>query len=310
MARTGAILKEAFGLIAARPAAVAIWGLVYLAGSLAVGFAAGLATTGSLTLYGADPYMTQNTMASGGLVALVLIYAGMLLLGAVLMNAVFRAVLRPAEPSSVFMRLGRDELRTAGLIVLVAIVGFVAMVIAQLLLMFFATAITFAAGGGVAAGLLNLALVIGFVCAVVWVEVRLSLLFSLSFALRRISVDAAWELTRGRFWTLFLAYLGVAAILFLLMVPLIWAMMGDYFVAIWQARGDPIAMEAAALQFARQQLEMPVGTRILLAVAGGIIGAIGFALGPGVMASATRILLAERAEAAGDAPAAEELPID
>ncbi|WP_204270332.1 hypothetical protein, partial [Klebsiella aerogenes] len=65
---------------------------------------------------------------------MLLLYLCLLLLVVVLMNAVFRAMLRPQEGGFAFMRLGMDEFRMLGLVVLVCIGVFAAVLIGELLL--------------------------------------------------------------------------------------------------------------------------------------------------------------------------------
>ncbi|NWN33406.1 hypothetical protein GY663_29955, partial [Klebsiella michiganensis] len=120
-----------------------------------------------------------------------------------------------------------------------------------------------------------------FLCAVVWVEVRISLIFPLSFHRRRMSIDAAWELTRGHFWLLFACYFLIGLIFVVATGIVMSAVMGDYFVALYQAHGDQEQLRLAAEAFAAKQFAMPLVTKILFGVVGAVFFAVGLALGPG-----------------------------
>lgn len=229
---------------------------------------------------------------------MLLLYLCLLLLVVVLMNAVFRAMLRPQEGGFAFMRLGMDEFRMLGLVVLVCIGVFAAVLIGELLLLLLIMVIGFALGAGAISGVISFLLFLAFLCAVVWVEVRISLIFPLSFHRRRMSIDAAWELTRGHFWLLFACYFLIGLIFVVAAGIVMSAVMGDYFVALYQAHGDQEQLRLAAEAFAAKQFAMPLVTKILFGVVGAVFFAVGLALGPGLLASATRELLGGESEAA------------
>ena len=55
--------------------------------------------------------------------------------------------------------------------------------------------------------MISFLLFLAFLCAAGGLGgVRISLIFPLSFHRRRMSIDAAWELTRGHFWLLRLLF--------------------------------------------------------------------------------------------------------
>lgn len=298
MASVGSILGGAFGLLRERPGAVAIWAVTYCVGSLAISLVMGLLMFDTVMPAGADAGAALSVWAGPMLSLMLLLYLCLLLLVVVLMNAVFRAMLRPQEGGFAFMRLGMDEFRMLGLVILVGIGLFAAVLIGELLLLLLITIIGFALGAGAIAGALSALLALAFLCAVVWVEVRISLVFPLSFDRRRMSLDAAWELTRGRFWLLFACYFLIGLIFAVATGIVMWAAMGDYFATLIQANGDREQIRAAAAAFAAKQLAMPLASKILFGVAGAVFFAAGLALGPGLLASATRELLGDENEAA------------
>lgn len=293
MASVGRILGGAFRLLREHPAAVVIWAVVYCAGSLIISLVMSYAMFG--TPMPTDPAaVTQAQAWMGPVFGLVLLlYIGLLFLIVVLMNAVFRAVLRPEEGGFAFMRVGMDEFRMLGLVVLAGIAGFAAVLVGELLLLLVVAIIGFLTGQGIVTGIVAFLLFAAFFCALIWAEVRLSLIFPLTFHRRRISVDGAWDLTRGRFWLLFACYFLVGLIFIVASAIMIWATMSDYLIVIFQANGDQEQIRAAGEAFAAKQFGAPLVTKILLGVVGAVFFAAGLALGPGLLASATRELLAE-----------------
>ncbi|WP_167300246.1 hypothetical protein [Sphingomonas leidyi] len=298
MASVGSILGGAFGLLRERPGAVVIWAVTYCVGSLAISLIMGLLMFGTVMPASADAGAALSVWAGPMFSLMLLLYLCLLLLVVVLMNAVFRAMLRPQEGGFAFMRLGMDEFRMLGLVVLVCVGVFAAVLIGELLLLLLITIIGFALGTGAIAGAISVVLALAFLCAMVWLEVRISLIFPLSFHRRRMSLDAAWELTRGRFWLLFACYFLIGLIFAVATGIVMWAVMGEYFVALIQANGDQEQMRLAAEAFAAKQFAMPLAAKILFGVVGAVFFAVGLALGPGLLASATRELLGDESEAA------------
>lgn len=297
MASVGSILGGAFGLLRERPVSVIIWALTYSVGSIILSLGLTFAMFGALM---PDP---QNAMQAGSMFGsmfglMLLVYLAILFLGAVVMTAVFRAMLRPEEGGFAFMRLGMDELRMFGLIILVIIAGFIAILIGELLLFLLIMIVSVVLGQGMITGAISFLLGLSFFCAVIWAYVRISLILPLSYYRGRITVDGAWALTKGRFWTLFGSYFLVALIFVIVGGVFVWSTMGGYFAAVAQAGRDPAQMQALSEAFAAQQFATPLVTRILYWVVGGLFAAAWLALGPGTLASATRELLGGVDEAA------------
>lgn len=297
MASVGSILGGAFGLLRERPGAVAIWAVTYCVGSIAISLVMSLAMFGALAPAVTDSSRVMEVWMGPMASLILLLNLCLLLLAVVLMNAVFRAMLRPEEGGFAFIRVGMDEFRMLGLVVLACIAAFIVIFIGELLLLLVIGVLMFALGQGPATVGISFLLGLAFICAVVWAEVRLSLIFPLTFYRRRISVDAAWDLTRGRFWLLFGCYFLVTLIFAVAAFAILSFTMGDYFVALAQAQGDPDQIRVAGEAFAAQQFGMPITTRILLGVVGAIFFAAALALGPGLLASATRELLGNPSEA-------------
>ena len=123
---------------------------------------------------------------------------------AVLYSAIYRGLLRPEEGGPGFLRLGGDELRLLGALVLVALLYFGVILAGSILL----GVISAAAGlaGGPLAGLVAVIGVLALLVGIVIFAVRFSLALPATFAERRIRVFESWRLTKGRFWPLLGAY--------------------------------------------------------------------------------------------------------
>jgi hypothetical protein len=116
-------------------------------------------------------------------------------LRAVLNAAMNRAVLRPSEDRFGYLRLGVDELRQLGLIVVLTALNLLISTGGGLL----------ATLGGTPAitGLANLAAL----CLWIFLDVRLSLASAHIFQTGRLDLKGAWGLSGGRYWRLFVTYL-------------------------------------------------------------------------------------------------------
>jgi hypothetical protein len=298
MASVGSILGGAFGLLRERPGAVAIWAVTYCVGSLVVSVAMSAVMFGALTPSSADSARMMEIWMGPTFSLILLLNLVLLLLAVVLMNAVFRAMLRPEEGGFAFMRVGMDEFRMLGLVILVIIAAFIALFVGELVLLLLIGILAFTLGQSMITAALSFLLGLAFLCALVWAEVRLSLIFPLTFYRRRISVDATWDLTRGRFWLLFGCYFLTTLIFAIAIFVMLSFTMGDYFAALVQAHGDPDQTRIAGEAFAARQFGMSIGMKILFGVVGAVFFAAWLALGPGLLASATRELLGDPSEAA------------
>lgn len=132
--------------------------------------------------------------ASGAAATIGAVVGGLVtaLIETALIVAVYRLMLRPADPGFLHLRFGRDEVR---------------FFLVAFLLLGGATAI-----GAVAylfVGLLGFLGVVGHIAAALlvialggWLALRLSLAAPISFAERRIDFARSWRLTRGQVWPL------------------------------------------------------------------------------------------------------------
>lgn len=201
-----------FRLVREHPRTVAVWAAVMTVLSLAIS---------TLTIKLAGPQLTEFMAMSAEnnaspeemlavlgrlapLMAMSLAYS--LALYSVMLAAVNRIVLRPAEGRSAYLRLGADELRQAGVLILSNLlllgVYFVAVLIYAVLL-----GIGIAAGGGAIGGVIGLVGFVGVACLMIYIAVRLSFASAITFDTGKVSVFKSWAVTKGHVGALLGAYL-------------------------------------------------------------------------------------------------------
>jgi hypothetical protein len=222
-----------FRLVREHPRTIAIWAVLMTALSLMVS---------TLTIKLAGPQLAEFMAMSaennaspeemlgvmGGLLpvmAVSLIYS--LALYAVMLGAVNRMVLRPDDARSAYLRFGADELRQAGVLILVNLL-MVGVYIAAILVSAILVGIGIAAGGGPIAGLAGLISFVGVACLMLYFAVRLSFASAITFDTGKVSVRQSWVMTKGHVGALLGAYLlaGVMAIIVYLLVMTIVAAVG------------------------------------------------------------------------------------
>lgn len=298
MANIGAIVGGAFRVIRERPGAVVVWGVVWLIGVILLALLIGL--LGGALGAGA-PGMGGYQRGGGFYIAILLFYLGLFLLMAILMNAVFRTVLRPEQWRFFSLRLGMDEWRMFGLILLVVVCSVVIGFVVQLLLTLLALVVRMAAGDNeLVAGIGGIILLLAYLSGLIWVSVRISLMYPLTFYRRAMTLDEAWSLTRGRFWPLFAAYLVIAVLLIVVFGSLIWFSFRDVFAAMALPDTDPYSKQLAVRAAYEQMAAVPLAIRLLVGVAWLVATVIGSVLWFGMIASATRELLLEEGEVLGE----------
>lgn len=206
--------------------------------------------------------------------------------------AVFRAVLFPQESRFAYLRLGMDELRLFGTMLVLGLGGGIAFgicfavlaVIAGLLSVIFGQAVS----AVVVVNLLGFVLMLVLFGAFILCWVRLSLAAPMTILQHKVVIGPAWRATRGVFWRLFGAYL----VAFLL-IAIVYAVMatvqtgpilGDMF-----RPTDPAAHQRV-LAWQAANYGMSLRT-VVFAALGGLLYGVGNAFQGGVLAVATVQLL-------------------
>jgi len=295
MTSISSILNGAFGLVRDRPVTVLVWCGIYLA-----------VTVGSalfwLPIQAQMMTMGTNSRALDDLPALFVGFGlfglAALLVQMILLTAAYRAVLRPGDGRFAFLRFGMDELRET-LLAIVMIVAFYALIVAGALVIGVGAAFLGRGGtaGIVLAVLLGLILTIAFLCLVIWLAVRLCLAFPLTLLRRRFVIGEAWRLSKGRFWTLFGAFIAIFFLYFICSVVVSSVTAASYMSAL--ANGglfapgkDPAVQQAAFIrQFTTITPVMVIGW-----IFGGLLGGAFMALNGGATATAVRDLTVDDGE--------------
>lgn len=291
MASVGSIVGGGFRLIANRPVSVLVWAVVNVAVSVASGLLMASTMTGML---GAGAGAAPDPQAVLGMMGpMLLFYLLMIFLNVVLMSAAYRAVLRPEEGGFASLRLGGDELRLFGLFLIVLVGGLIAYFILVLLGMFLTMGIALVLQDPGVVAVVAILLYLAMLALVVFVWVRLSLMFPLTFIHRRLVFDEAWTLSRGRFWTLFLAYLVLLLITIAIYIVALLPMFGPLFQAMAEAGSNPQALQEFQARQLEQQFGQPIPMMILAALLPSVAAAVVLALNAGAGATAARDLLRE-----------------
>jgi hypothetical protein len=208
---------------------VGIWAILMTVASLIVSIAtiklAGPQMAAMMELsaeQNSDPQATLKAMEGMG--PLFLFSAAYsLVIYSILLAGVNRLVLRPQDSAGAYLRLGADELRQAGVLLLVNLILLAAyfglVIVAGVVI-----GIGVAVGGGPVGVILGVLLFIGVLAAMVFLAVRLSFAGVLTFDKGKVSIRDSWDLTKGRFWPLFGAYfvaLVLAVVVYALMLVII-----------------------------------------------------------------------------------------
>jgi hypothetical protein len=224
---------EGFRLTRERPLTILAWSFLYFGGILLIAGAM-MVTLGPkfIELAKKGQFSPQDMEAVGGLLAeswpaFILVLLMTVLLMSIVMGGIYRLVLRPEERGFAHLRVGSDELRLAA-VNLMFVVVYVLFLVSGLVVMAAASQ-----GGALGVFLAG----VGILAGTLWIGVRLALITPMTFDLRRIAIGPAWELSRGRFWSL----LGMTllAVIFYLMV---WILISVIAVAVIELSGGEAAL--------------------------------------------------------------------
>lgn len=282
------ILAGGARLVRTRLKEVAIWGILYLV-AIGVTMAVFAPMFQDMMAFQAQALAAQSVRAepplppSGFFAAILAVNVVLLLVMAVIFAAATRAVALGGTDRFAFLRLGADEARLIGLAVLLVLIAIgltFALVMAGTLLMIALAAVI--GGGAIVVGIL---LYVGLIAASIWAQVRISLAGALTVLRGRIVIREAWRATRGRFWTLFGAYLVVAIVFFAVSLTFV-ALTNPDVLSLALPGMSPADMQAAV---ARQQAALAdmFGPRWLaMALIGSVFNAVAIAFTFGAMATA------------------------
>jgi hypothetical protein len=204
---------EGFKVIGRRPASFAVWVLVWVL----LGVAPGLMFMGPMASKIAD-FASQAQAMQGdaaadptamahkaldmemGLFAVAWPYMiWSLLLGVLLLAALYRSILEPDKRGFAYLRIGADELRLLATMIILCIL-FVVFYSVLFALTGVLVAFTERGVGGGWGGLLIALEVIVAICVALYVPFKLSLAMPATFAEKKIRIFESWGLTRDHFW--------------------------------------------------------------------------------------------------------------
>ncbi|MFL6859003.1 MAG: hypothetical protein ACJ8EB_14010 [Allosphingosinicella sp.] len=228
-------------------------------------------------------------MGASGLGKFALLEIAVLILMVVLMTAVQRAILHPERSAFAYLRLGMDELRMFALAVILLILFYILMILGMLVLALVAGLIGMAAGMG-AAGPMAAILMVGLLAFVLVFEVRFALAFPLTLLRGKIIIGEAWRITRGRFWTLFAAFLLLTVIILAVIVAASLVTTGSFFAELIRDRFDPAGAAAAQRAMMERQFGPVTAMTVLGWILNGLAGTFALVLFGGAVATAAREL--------------------
>ena len=286
MTTIDSIVRGAFRLVKEQPRAVAVWALIYFGVGIVNLFAMRPFFDLQAAMVGGSKVLPDMNAFWGGMRWFLIVQLGLILLYVIVLTASQRAVLRPDEGGPGFLRLGMDELRMIGLTIIFILLFYGGL--AGVILLF----ALLVAGAGIGAGagvLLGFLVIVPALCLALWAWIRLSLAFPLTLLRRRIVIGESWRLTRGRFWTLFTAYLALFIIVIVLSLVVSSVSSAPYMADMMRSGSNPEGMMTAAQNQVDRMSHLNVITLIGL-VLNGIVGGLWVALLGGATATAAKDL--------------------
>lgn len=246
----GRAATAGFGVIARNPLAVLVWGLVFFAltilplvlmfGTLGPAFAEFIQSAPAE----GEPDVSAMMRLQGQMMAAnSLAQLGQLAAQVLLMCAVFRAVLTPADSRFFYLRLTMSELM-AGLMMLfvtiLLVMGIFGVVLVGVIVVAGA-----AAASPEAAVVVGIIGVLALMAGGIWLGLRFSLAPVMAFAQRGFPLVEAWKLTQGRVGSLLLVGLLTVFIVLALQTVVFGALIGSAIAAV---AGGGASLNEASLQ--------------------------------------------------------------
>jgi len=278
MVTVGSILGGTFRFVGQNIGKVAIWSGIMSLLSL-------LSMAGMQPFYAARVASLQSEVpAAPNLGAFALVVLISLVAFIILWAAVFRAALFPEQSRFAYLRLGMDELRLLGTMLVLIVGGYILFLILGVVGLLLARIAGASFGVTAAVGL-------AILCLMVWLAVRFASAGPLTIVERKVIIGASWRLTRGAFWHLFLAYLAITLIIALAYLVFAVVQMGPVLGDMLHPLDPAASLRVAQWQAANYSLS---GRSVIVALVYGILGGLMLALQAGVTAVATDQLLDRR----------------
>ena len=240
----GTALGDGFALMARRPLAVFVWGLLMAAPVFAI-FAAMMPTLGAITAMSVDAGADSAEMPPELFAQMMQFQAasmlgnlGQMLAMVVVYTAVMRAILRPAESSFLSLRVGMDEVRVAVVGLAIGVGLYMLIMVAVMVGVAFGFAFW---GSGMEPGpglALAIVLVLALVLAICWGLARVSLIAPASVLDRDFAFARGWRLANGKAWPLLGMMILIMLILMLFQILLLAVTLALLF-AVFGAGGAP-----------------------------------------------------------------------
>ncbi|MET0309177.1 MAG: hypothetical protein ABW023_10770 [Sphingomonas sp.] len=270
----GSILGGAFRLVARRPGAVTIWALLYLVGIFAIGLLRVLVTPAGAS---------GPEWGIGGLLAGIVTQVLLIGLVAILLTAVCRATLHPYKTGRFYLRLGSNELRVFALLLMLAVAT---AIVAMLLGLIGETVLR-----GIGAGAMGDWFFLLAFAAILVGQVRISIALPLTYLYEQITVDEAWTLSRGHFWSLFGAFVGISLLLLACWIAIMLIFFQPVVQAVLQSGLSSAGLISAMLLLVVEAMNLPASSQVIVIALALILTALGFVLVTATLASAARELL-------------------
>lgn len=209
------VAQEGFRLVARRPLAVFVWGLLMTLVQTVVPFG----VMGWL-LFSQDGLWPLLMSADGGAntealqafelkvnLAQIAVLPLVMLVSVVVVGAAFRAILEPEASARFYMRVGKAE----GWLLLVSLVASIVIGAPAIIVVLIAVAVTamVAMASQVAAVVVGLMLGAAAIAAYAWIGARFMMAAPLTFTSRAFRLFESWPLTRGHAWFLVRVWLAM-----------------------------------------------------------------------------------------------------
>lgn len=286
MVTVGSILSGTFGFVRDNVRAVLVWsGILFVASLISLPL--------MQPIYAQQLAAVQpGVPASPHIGVFGLLVPIFLLVFVILWAAAYRAVLFPEQQRFFYLRVGMDELRLLGTM-LILVVGGIVLTLLFGLVLGLAVGLIAIALGAAGSALISFLTFVLFVGGWIFLGVRLSLAGPLTILQRKVIIGPSWRATRGNFWRLFGAYLVIILLLTIVYGVVAFVQMGSILPDMMRPT-DPAAHERVlAWQAAHYSLS---ASGLIAAVVGSIIGSVAVALQAGGTAVATAQLLDRRGE--------------